>query len=93
MEKLDFSLPRGSIVTGRILDEFGEPMPDVQIAAQQYQTIQGQRRLIPSGRQTASNDIGEFRLFGIPPGQYYLSATWHANNPLNNEEKVAYAPM
>ena len=95
VEKMDFMLPRGSIVSGRILDEFGEPIPDVQVAAQQYQTIQGQRRLVPSGRQTQTNDIGEFRLFGIPPGQYYLTATWrnNNNNPLNLDDRTAYAPM
>ena len=32
VEKMDLSLPRGSVITGRILDEFGEPMSDVQIA-------------------------------------------------------------
>src|SRR4051812_44666087 len=58
VEKLDFALPRGAVITGRILDEFGEPMAEVQIAAQQYQTVQGQRRLVPSGRSAQTNDIG-----------------------------------
>jgi hypothetical protein len=92
VERLDLSLPRGGVITGRILDEYGEPMSDVQIAPQSYQTIQGQRRLIPMGRQTATDDLGEFRLFGIPPGQYYLSATWRSNNA-NNEDRTAYAPI
>ena len=93
VERLDFSLPRGSVITGRIVDEFGEPMSDVQIAPQYYQTMQGQRRLVPTGRQTSTDDMGEFRLFGIPPGQYYLTATWRSTNPMNNEDKTAYAPM
>ena len=93
VERMDFTLPRGGVITGRILDEFGEPMADVQVAAQQYQTVQGQRRLVPTGRQGSTNDIGEFRLFGISPGQYYLMATWRSTNPMNNQEKIAYAPM
>jgi len=28
VERIDFALPRGSVITGRILDEFGEPMPE-----------------------------------------------------------------
>src|SRR5882672_3778165 len=92
VEKLDFALPRGSVITGRVVDEFGEPMSEVQIAPQRYQSIQGQRRLVPAGRQTSTDDMGEFRLFGIPPGQYYLSATWRSTNP-SNEDKTAYAPM
>jgi Carboxypeptidase regulatory-like domain len=93
VERMDFSLPRGGVITGRILDEFGEPMSDVQVSAQQYQTMQGQRRLVPTGRQGSTNDIGEFRLFGISPGQYYLMATWRSTNPMNNQDKIAYAPM
>jgi hypothetical protein len=93
VEKLDFSLPRGGVITGRIVDEYGEPMSDVQIAPQQYQSTAGRRTMMPSGRQTMTDDMGEFRLFGIPPGQYFLSATWRAIGPLNNEEKIAYAPM
>src|SRR5207237_5054996 len=30
-DKIDFSLPRGSVITGRIVDEFGEPIADVQV--------------------------------------------------------------
>ena len=29
----DISMPRGSAISGRILDEFGEPMPDVSVTA------------------------------------------------------------
>jgi hypothetical protein len=39
------------------------------VAAQRYQNIQGRRRLVPAGRPAMTNDIGEFRLFAIPPGQ------------------------
>ena len=93
VEKMDFSLPRGGIISGRILDEFGEPISEVQVSVQQYQTVQGQRRLVPTGRQASTNDIGEFRLFGVSPGQFYLVATWRSPNPGANEERTAYAPM
>ena len=94
VERVDFTLPRGSVITGRIVDEYGEPMSEVQIAPQRYQFSQGQRRLVPTGRSASTDDMGEFRLFGIPPGQYYLSATWRNQNyPMNNEDKTAYAPM
>jgi len=93
VERVDLSLPRGSVITGRIVDEYGEPMSDVQIAPQRYQTVNGQQRLMPSGRQTQTDDMGEFRLFGIAPGQYYLSATWRSTNQMNSEDKTAYAPI
>jgi hypothetical protein len=98
VERVDLMLPRGGVVTGRIVDEFGEPAPEIQVAAQRYQFFQGQRRLVPAGRQTSTNDIGEFRLFGIPPGQYYLSATWRSTNQMIGPDGpavdvTAYAPM
>jgi hypothetical protein len=93
VERVDFSLPRSSVVTGQIVDEFGEPMSDVQIAVQRYQFELGQRRLVPTG-QISTDDMGQFRLFGIPPGRYYLSATWRNPNLMaNSEDRTTYPPM
>jgi hypothetical protein len=93
VERMDFTLPRGAVIMGRVVDEFGEPISDVQVGVQQYQFVQGQRRLVPTARQGSTNDIGEFRLFGMSPGQYYLVATWRPQNPMNSEDTTAYAPM
>jgi hypothetical protein len=75
MEKADVALPRGSAVSGRILDEFGEPVADATVGAMRMQYTQGKRRLSSSGRSSITNDLGQFRLFGLPPGEYYVSAT------------------
>jgi hypothetical protein len=75
VEKVDFSLPRGGIITGRILDEFGEPAIDVQVMPMRFRNAGGQRQLGPTGRMSTTNDIGEFRLFALSPGEYYISAT------------------
>jgi hypothetical protein len=97
VERVDLMLPRGAIITGRVVDEFGEPASDIQVAMERYQVIQGQRRLFSSGRSVMTNDIGEFRLFGIPPGQYYLSATWRRSGGFNPNEspsdRSAYVPL
>ena len=50
LEKIDFSLPRGSVITGRITDEFGDPITDVQVQAMRYQFINGERQLVNAGR-------------------------------------------
>jgi hypothetical protein len=93
VEKVDFALPRGGVITGRILDEFGEPMADAQVAAQRYQNFNGRRRLMPAGRPAMTNDIGEFRLFAIPPGQYYLSATLRSMGMMGDtDDRSGYAP-
>ena len=94
IERIDFALPRGALVTGRVIDEVGEPVTDVQVAALRYQFVQGQRRLVPAGRTATTNDIGEYRIFGLPPGQYYVSATLRSNNPLDTAaaDRSGYAP-
>ncbi len=50
LEKIDFSLPRGSAITGRITDEFGDPITDVQVQALRYQFLNGERQLVDAGR-------------------------------------------
>jgi hypothetical protein len=93
LEKVDFALPRGGIVTGRVLDEFGEPLPDTMVSMQRYQNINGQRRLVPAGRTAMTNDIGEYRLFAIPPGQYYVSATFRSMGMMgDSDDRSGYAP-
>jgi protocatechuate 3,4-dioxygenase beta subunit len=94
VEKVDLMLPRGGVITGRVVDEFGDPVSDVMVAVQRYQYMQGRRRLIPAGRGAMTNDVGEFRLFAIPPGQYYLSATLRSMMGFGAEsdDRSGYSP-
>jgi carboxypeptidase family protein len=91
-EKVDFSLWHGSVITGRILDEFGEPISDVQVTVQQYRYLQGRRRLMQAGRSVTTNDIGEFRIYGLAPGQYYLSAFFRNLQQGNSDDRSGYVP-
>jgi len=75
LDRIDFSLQRGGVITGRIVDEFGEPLSGVDIRLLLARAINGRRALQESGF-AATNDLGEFRLFGITPGQYYLKTMW-----------------
>jgi protocatechuate 3,4-dioxygenase beta subunit len=69
---LVFKMMPGAVVTGRVLDEYGEPQPRANVNVQRYVFRQGKKQLMPmsSGQ---SDDRGEYRLFGVPPGRYYLS--------------------
>ena len=94
VEKVDFSLPRGAIITGRVVDEYGEPVADVQVMPMRSMNQGGRRRTVPSGRASMTNDIGEFRIFGLPPGQYYISATLRNFAMMNaqTDDRSGYAP-
>jgi hypothetical protein len=93
---VDFALPRGGVITGRVVDEFGEPIADVRVMPMRYQYVQGRRRLIASARQEATNDIGEYRIFGLAPGQYLLSATLQTAGAMMmdsaSDDRSGYAP-
>jgi hypothetical protein len=80
MDRLDFGLPRGGVIAGRITDELGEPMAGVRVQAMRYQyNPNGQRQLAPVNTggpfYLVTNDLGEFRVYGLMPGSYLLSAT------------------
>jgi hypothetical protein len=70
---IDFRLPRGSVIEGRIQDQSGEPMPGVMVRVMRYQYVQGRRELVPGGfGQT--DDRGQYRIWGLNPGNYYVTA-------------------
>ncbi len=75
MDKVDVSLPRGGVLAGRVVDELGEAVADADVTAMRMQFANGKRRLVPSGRNSTTNDLGQFRVYGLPPGEYYVSAT------------------
>src|SRR5471032_2236974 len=75
LEKIDVRIVRAGVITGRVVDEFGDPVTDVQVTPMRYQYQQGSRRLGQTGRGAQTNDIGEYRIYGLSPGQYYVSAT------------------
>jgi hypothetical protein len=75
VDRVDFSLPRGGVITGRIVDEFGEPLSSIQVSAAQARVINGKRDL-QQMNSASTDDLGEFRIYGLTPGQYYVKTTW-----------------
>lgn len=71
---LDLRLTRGSVITGHVLDEDGEPLARTLVTVQRYQYVRGERQLTPAGADQ-TDDRGQYRVFGLPPGDYYVSAT------------------
>lgn len=77
VEKLTFALPRGGVITGRIADEFGDPLPEAMVRVERYRYVPGGRRLMPAGRGgDNTDDQGGFRLYGLEPGEYVVSASF-----------------
>ena len=71
---VDLRLTRGGVITGHVLDEDGEALPRALVTVQRYQYQRGERQLQPVGGDQ-TDDRGQFRVFGLPPGDYYVSAS------------------
>ncbi|MEJ2008830.1 MAG: carboxypeptidase-like regulatory domain-containing protein [Acidobacteriota bacterium] len=85
---ISFQLLREAVITGHVYNEDGEPIEGAQVRALQERYFQGKRRLMPS-RFASTDDRGKYRLYGLAPGTYYVTAStslMHYGNPFN------YAP-
>jgi hypothetical protein len=80
LKNVDFQLPRGSVIGGRVMDEDGEPMAGVMVRVMRYQYLQGDRRLTPAGT-AQTDDRGAYRIWGLMPGDYYINAVARVNLP------------
>jgi hypothetical protein len=79
LDKADISMPRGSAISGRLVDEFGDPVADAIVNAMRSAWVGGRRRLQPTGRTATTNDLGQFRIYGLSPGEYYVNATFRGD--------------
>jgi protocatechuate 3,4-dioxygenase beta subunit len=98
-DKVNFALPRGSVIAGQITDDSGDPVAGTMVSAMRYVFMAGSRRLVPGGGEGGTDrtdDQGNFRLYGLPPGDYIVSATNRMNGfnqpDVNNTEADGYAP-
>jgi len=69
-------LERGGAISGRVLDPSGQPLVDARVSALRRISPQAapQSMLVPAGQSAQTNDLGEFRVFGLPSGTYFVEA-------------------
>jgi protocatechuate 3,4-dioxygenase beta subunit len=72
---LVFKLLRTASITGRVMDDDGRPLPKVEVMAYHAPSQYGKRRLWPAGG-ASTNDLGEYRIFDLNPGTYYVRANY-----------------
>ena len=71
----DIRMLKTSAIEGRILDEFGEPVPGLTVQVGQVTFAAGKNRLMPmggAGTNRPTDDLGQFRVTNLPPGDYYV---------------------
>jgi 5-hydroxyisourate hydrolase-like protein (transthyretin family) len=80
-----FRLVRAAVITGRVVDESGEAMAKVMVTALRKQTAEeledwgprarkDQKESLIASSAAATDDRGEYRIFGLRPGEYYVKA-------------------
>jgi len=81
--------PLGAIA-GHVQNEEGDALPNVSVNVMAYQYTQDGRQLLPrNGAQT--NDLGDYRIFGIPAGKYVLRAATYMGRQTPGVDEV-YVP-
>jgi protocatechuate 3,4-dioxygenase beta subunit len=72
LSKIDVRLLPAAVISGTVLDEDNQPMEGAQVAAirMRYQKG-GQQQEMPM-QQVTSDDLGNFRLYGLAEGNYFV---------------------
>jgi len=76
---LAVKIMRGAVISGRVRDANGLPLVNARAMVLEYRTIAGVRRLeqfFGSGTTAliGTDDRGEYRHYGLPPGAYVVAA-------------------
>jgi protocatechuate 3,4-dioxygenase beta subunit len=90
LDGVNIPLLKGAVITGQILDpSSGEPVVGTMVMAMRRPGVagggagfvsSGTPRLVPAGQSVQTNDLGEFRIFGLPPGEYVVAASRPPNS-------------
>jgi protocatechuate 3,4-dioxygenase beta subunit len=73
-----------AIIMGRVLDEDGDPMANVEVTISRRKFSSGRFKFEATG-SSQTNDLGDFRIGGLLAGKYYVSAT-----PMPNFQSVVH---
>jgi carboxypeptidase family protein len=92
LKELLFRLLPSAVISGRVQNENGDPLPWVMVSAFRATYLRGKRTL---SKELAvyTNDLGEYRLFGLQPGRYFVSAIYKPGlrDPGEEDEDAADA--
>lgn len=74
IEGLTVPLPRAAVITGRVVNERGDPLSGITVGAIGMLSANRVRRPQTALAQpfARTDDNGHFRIFGLPPGEYVL---------------------
>src|ERR1700690_2650204 len=71
LDDIVFHMLSTAAITGRVTDEDGDPMSNVRVVVEKKMPGKGKRGSMGAA---ATNDLGEYRVAGLFPGQYLVAA-------------------
>jgi protocatechuate 3,4-dioxygenase beta subunit len=74
MQGIQLLMTPAGLIAGRIYDRDGDPLGAANVQALKP-VYQDGRRILQVVQSAVTNDLGEYRLFGLAPGVYFVSAT------------------
>lgn len=81
-------LNAAAVISGRVVDEDGEAMQNVRVQVMRWVYRNGGRQLTPAGGAGSTNDLGEYRVSGLPPGRYIVSAFLFRARPFRGDGNI-----
>jgi len=93
VKAIDFALPRLGVISGRVIDDTGEPIAKVIVWAMHSGRHQGARRLIPfvvpeeccwRGSHSETDESGQYSLV-LPPGEFVVMGQSRETWPLESD--------
>jgi hypothetical protein len=84
---LIFRLVPAGVITGRVRDASGEPVPGVDIGLLKV-SFNGERPYLFPADSARTDDRGEYRFYWIPPGRYYLRVARSQQQQFSNRRVV-----
>ena len=75
LDSLVLTLWRGAVIAGTLRDDAGAPVDGITVIVTAARTTGSPGILTLSNTSVVTNDLGEYRVFGLEPGAYYVSAT------------------
>ena len=94
-DNVTITLSRGGVITGRVTTPEGDPMVGGMVSATMLRDAGGNRVRQFTGRPRLTDDRGIYRLYGLAPGVYVVSASAASllSPPLPDAKQVkAYHP-
>jgi len=99
LNDLMYRMQPAAVIAGKLVDAEGDPVTEASIVVSRYGSSSGRNSQFRSYERT--NDLGEYRVSGLPPGRYLvLAQAWEVpaapsagvENSASSKVETVYAP-